>query len=216
VLLWLDDLITKSLDQMEASIINTFTPEAQQEASQFAKGVITNLLTGKNTGEQFLDLFNFNFKAGVAQFIGQNCACVPNLPTNIPDVIGDIHSGNTGCHNECVNQISYCPYVGLRFNQSVGNPPTSQPPSLQLIEWIANDGVWFIMNQPGVWHEFIGLQQPQFTRVFQEIGRDANYVYLKDQTDGSLELALGYDREFYHNADDQPGWRPNGQGYWKA
>ncbi|MBV8611858.1 MAG: hypothetical protein JO034_31000, partial [Singulisphaera sp.] len=52
VLAWLDELISQSLAQMGTSIATTFAHVARQQAEQFAKGVITSLLQGRNDGEK--------------------------------------------------------------------------------------------------------------------------------------------------------------------
>ena len=101
----IDQLVTESVNQMEESIRDTITPEVKREAAQYAQRVIRNLIQGKNVGEQVHDIGRFNFKAGIAEFIGKNFVWIPNL-------------SREGGYWQFVppNVISYCPYVGFRFN----------------------------------------------------------------------------------------------------
>lgn len=105
VIAWITNLIYESLEQMDQSIANNLAPEAREEAIQFAQQVLRNLIQGKNVGEQVHDIGRFNFKAGIAEFIGKNYVWIPNL-------------SREGGYWQFVppNVISYCPYVGLRFN----------------------------------------------------------------------------------------------------
>jgi len=206
--IWLEELIRQSLAGMAESIENTFTPVAVQEAINFADNVITNLLQGKNSGEQFLDLFYVNFKAGVAQYIGQNFTWICN----------PFSSDGGFWQVDTQNQISYCPYVGMRLNPNIGSPTPSPP--LKRIQWIESDGIWYNKHSSGEWHQFNGLQNPQFIRAFQETGRDKSFVYLESQpliAGGKiLQLALGVNRKFFHHLGGEPGWTPESSGHWKA
>jgi len=122
---WLEALTTNAISQMEQSIVASFTPVAKQQAIDFAKGVISTLLQGRNPGEQFIDVFHFNFKAGVAQFNGQNTQWVPNV--SVESIGNLITSGDTGGHEEPYGPFIpwWCACVGFRYNPSVG----SQPPA---------------------------------------------------------------------------------------
>ena len=213
-LAWLDDLTTQAVIQMEQSIAQSFTPVARQQAIDFAKGVISTLLQGRNPGEQFTNLFDFNFKAGVAQFSGQNTQWVPNVSAGGLGSL--ITSGDTGGQEDPFGPYipSWCPYVGFRYNPSVGSQP--QPQQLQRIQWIGNNGTWFNEHQPGRWDELLSPQN-HVVRSYAETGRDNSFVYLKDQTIGSfLETALGTTQQFYHYTNGVPGWHPTINGYWKA
>ncbi len=206
---WLEELIRESLAGMAESIENTFTPAVMREASQFADNVITNLFQGKILGEQSIDLFYVNFKAGLTQYIGQNYTWICNFSRE-----GGFWQSTTG------NVISYCPYVGIRLNQSAGSPSPTPPPSLQRLQWLGESEVWYNKHSSGEWHKFIGFQQPRFMGAFQETGRDKNYVYLRSQTQTPggkfLELALGPDRLFWHYLFGEPGWTPESSGFWRA
>ncbi|HZZ80222.1 MAG TPA: hypothetical protein VFE62_17035 [Gemmataceae bacterium] len=215
VMAWLDQLISESLAQMGNSIAANFAPVARQQAEQFARGVIANLLRGRNVGEQFLDLFHFNLKAGVAQFVGQNTQFIPNA--SVGGFENFITSGDTGGSEQPVgpNIFSWCPYVGLRFNPSVGAPPPPPPAALQRVQWIGDNQTWYNEHEPGVWHEFLSLTNPQFLMAYRETGRDPNFVFLITQPNGPLEVALGIDRVF--NRSPGQGWAPtNITGRWKA
>lgn len=216
-LTWLDMLTTQAIAQMEQSIVTTFTPVARQQAIDFAKGVISTLLQGRNPGEQFTNLFHFNFKAGVSQFSGQNTQWVPDIS---PGGLGGlITHGDTGGHEEPYGPYipSWCPYVGFRYNPAVGTVPHPSPPTLHRVQWVGTTWYHQPSNQPGVWHQWDNQVPPHLLRTFRETGRDANFVYLRDQTPGSnLELALGADRQFYHYTDGIPGWHPDTQGHWQA
>lgn len=201
---WLSDLINESLVGMEESIRDTFSENTRQEAIQFSDDVITNLLQLKNVGEQIHDFFQYDFKAGVTQYIGQNFTWIPNFSPE-------------GGFWQFVppNQISYCPYVGLRYNKSTGLTKPGHR-----VQWVGDNEVWYNNHSSGEWHQFNGLQNPQFIRVFQETRRDDNYVYLQGQPipPGTkiLELALGPDKMYYHYIDGDPGWHPDIQGHWRA
>ncbi len=97
-------------------------PAVRQQAVQFCQQVIAGLIQRRISGEEFAELFNFNVKAGVAQFNGQNTQFVPNVTAG--GILSGIETGDTGGSEQPFGPIliSFCPYVGLRFNAPVNNP----------------------------------------------------------------------------------------------
>jgi hypothetical protein len=116
---WLNNLITESIHKMEVSIAMTFTAQARDQAVQFAETVISKLLRAKIPSEEIKNLLQFQFKAGVAQFLGQNYVWIPGT-----DLGGLFTHGDAGGHWEPVgpHTISFCPYVGLRVNTEFPPP----------------------------------------------------------------------------------------------
>ncbi len=195
---WLDSLIDESLAQMAKSIRDTFGADARQEATQFSEDVISNLLQFKNASERFHDLFQYDFKAGLAKFTGHNYVWLCNF------------SREGGYWQEDTQpQVSFCPYVGIRYNKSTG---LTRPGHRTL--WIGEDGIFYRKHSSGEWHSFVGLQAPNFLVASQETGRDDNYVYLRDAN--GHEVALGTNMVYSRFYGQSTEWKKLTQGFWRS
>jgi hypothetical protein len=112
---YLDELVTESIDGLEAAIAQTLESQVETEVENFAIPLIKNFLSGRTAGEQSENFGDYGIKAGVAQFIGHNEEFNPVANP------GGILGGDTGAWQQIgPNLISYCPYVGLRYQSTGG------------------------------------------------------------------------------------------------
>ena len=168
-LAWLEQLMSKALIQMEQAIISSFTPVVRQQAVSFASNIIKQLLQGRTSGEQFINLLDFRFKTGVAQFSGQNTQWLPDF---------------SGGHEQAWGPFipSWCPYVGFRAVPH-NNPPPSHPVVRTM--WVGSPSL--IKHEGTIWIEY---QNNNVIARFTQESEDQNFIYLYDQS-RNLHLALG-------------------------